>query len=196
MSPWNICIELVYPIRIEVSLYIPSGVWNVIKSFDWLTSTHWSNPTKRLNIPYYPQPPNNSMYCSIIGGMLLSVTWHFYLLLFLLFDLCLTSRYFHYFHLPCLYFLLWSFQIYFIFLSSVFCSVHTLIHHSLTSVFHILPYVFLFRFYYYLSTICPLILAFPFQPWQLDIPFLVTLWVIFLHSPYYTIGHITPSLVV
>ena len=80
--------------------------------------------------------------------------------------------------------------------SCLLFSVHTSIHHSLTSIFCIPPYVPLLCFYYYLSTICPLFLAFPFWPWQLNIPFLVTLWVIFLHSPYYTICHITLNFVV
>ena len=34
----------------------------------------------------------------------------------------------------------------------------------LISIFHLLSYVPLFCFYYYLSTICPLFLAFPFRP--------------------------------
>ena len=57
--------------------------------------------------------------------------------------------------------------------------IRTLISHCLflSSVFS--SYVPLFHFYYYLSTICPLFLAFPFWPWQLNIPSLVTLWVIF-----------------
>ena len=65
---------------------------------------------------------------------------------------------------------------------SIFClpfSVHTLIPHLLTSVFHIPSYVPLFCFYYYPSTICPLFLAFPSWPQQLNISFPVTLWVIF-----------------
>ena len=104
------------------------------------------------------------------------------------FDLCLTSTYFHYFHL----------------LSSIFqfptlsydlpnplpfCLLSSILHlyfdsSLLTSVFHLLSYVPLFCFYYYLSTICPSFLAFPFQPWQLNIPSPVTLWVIFyiLHT--------------
>ena len=82
---------------------------------------------------------------------------------------------------------------------SVFClpfSICTSIPHLLTSVFHITSYVPLFCFYHYLSIICPLFLAFPSWPWQLNIPSLVTLWVIFLHSPYYTILCITLSPVV
>ena len=65
-------------------------------------------------------------------------------------------------------------------------SVYTSIPHLLTSIFCVLSHVPLFHFYYYLSTICSLFLAFPSQPWQLIIPSLVTLWVIFLHSPYYS----------
>ena len=57
-------------------------------------------------------------------------------------------------------------------------------------------HVSLLHFYLYYFTIHSLLLAFPFQLEQPIIWSLVTLWVIFLHSPYYPICCITLSLVV
>ena len=88
----------------------------------------------------------------------LDVMCHFYLFLLPLFDFFLTSRYFHVFPFSIFHPYTSSHDLSKNTLSSVFhlpFSIHTSIRHSLIFIFHILPYVSLFRFYYYLSTIYP-----------------------------------------
>ena len=120
-----------------------------------------------------------------------TVTCHFYLFLLPLFWPLFDFNIFHYFHLLIFYSILSSSEP-FVFPSSVFCPLF-IFWFLITSVLHVPSCSPLFHFYYYLPTICPLFLAFPSWLWQLIIPSLVTLWVILLHSLYYTVLHITLS---
>ena len=118
----------------------------------------------------------------------------FYFLLFPLFDLCSTSRYFHYFCLLSSILILHPM----IFPNTLHLpsSVHTSICHLLTSVFCIpllcsfVPFLSLSS--HHLSII--LCLPFPTLTTQHFIPCDSVSHL--LHSPYYTICHTTPSLVV
>ena len=104
---------------------------------------------------------------------------------------------------------IWPFEIFFItsvlYLLSSDLLLHPIISQTLCLSIFCLPFILWFLFtyfhilysalcslfysYYYLSTICPLFLAFPFRPWQLNTPSLVTLWVIFyiLHTTPFSI---------
>ena len=132
-------------------------------------------------------PPLSCILIGLSSILAQAVTCHFYLLLFPLLDLCSTSRYFHYFCLLSSVLILHPiiFQIHFVFHLPLI--LHFIICLLPYSIFHL--YVSLLCFYYYLSIICPLFLAFPFQPWQLNIPFLVTLWIIFyiLHTTLFAV---------
>ena len=141
------------------------------------------------------------------------VLW--YIILWLMTS-CLESCLDIIYHMPFLFVIvsifwpLFDFKIFLLLLSSIFhpyTSSYDLPNtlHFLSSIFHflfvlcfiicLLPYsifclyVPLLHFYYYLSTICPLSLTFPSWPWQLNISFFVTPWVIFyiLHTTLFAI---------